>query len=432
MAKNDETFRNRLEHAWNAFRGVEAQPRIPLGGEISYGLRPDRTTRHSSLSSKGIVTPIITQIAIDAAGVELRHTKVGEDGEYLEDMRSYFNECLMTDPNLDQGPTAFRQDIYTTMLTEGVVAIVPVETDLNPEFTGGYDIQQLRVGTITQWLPQQVRVDLYDQTLGVRREILLDKKYVAIVENPLYEIMNAPNSTLQRLIYKLGQLDVTDNRIASGKLDIILQLPYTIKHETRRVEAKRRLTDLEGQLSGSAYGIGYIDGTERITQLNRPSENQLLAQVKDLEDRVHAQIGLTPEIFFGTAEEAAMINYHNRTVYPVVRAVQEEMRRKFLSKTARSRSQSVQFFRNPFAMVPVSQIAEIADKFLRNEIMSPNEFRPIVGLRPVDDPDANELRNRNMPKVDTGAQEEPKVDPAEPDPGKQPPKDQPQEGKSDK
>lgn len=295
-----------------------------------------------------------------------------------------------------------------TMLEEGVVAIVPVETTINPQVSGGYDITQLRVGTISSWMPQHVRVDVYNERIGRREEVILPKTQVAIVENPLYAVLNEPNSTMQRLLNKLSALDVTDDRLASGKLDIILQLPYTIKREARRTEAQQRIGALEQQLSGSQYGVGYIDGTERITQLNRPSENNLLEQVKSLESRLYAQLGLTEEIFFGTADEAAMLNYHNRTVFPIVRAIQEEMRRKFLTKTARTQGQSVRYFRNPFSLVPVNQIAEIADKFTRNEIMSPNEFRPIVGLRPVDDEAANELRNRNMPKVIDEVKEEPK------------------------
>lgn len=402
-----KTLGERLEHAWDAFRGKEVEIRVPLGGEIHYGTNPLRFRSHHQ-NQKRIIAPILTQIAVDAAGVEMRHVRIGEDQEYLEDINSRFNECLMMSPNLDQSPTQFRQDAIMTMLEEGVVAIVPVETTINPQVSGGYDITQLRVGTISSWMPQHVRVDVYNERIGRREEVILPKTQVAIVENPLYAVLNEPNSTMQRLLNKLSALDVTDDRLASGKLDIILQLPYTIKREARRAEAQQRIGALEQQLSGSQYGVGYIDGTERITQLNRPSENNLLEQVKGLESRLYAQLGLTEEIFFGTADEAAMLNYHNRTVFPIVRAIQEEMRRKFLTKTARTQGQSVRYFRNPFSLVPVNQIAEIADKFTRNEIMSPNEFRPIVGLRPVDDEAANELRNRNMPKVIDEVKEEPK------------------------
>lgn len=398
---------DRLEHAWNAFTGRETpEPTVPLGGMTTYGYRPDKS-RMFVHNAKRMIAPILTQIAIDAAGVELRHVRVGDDNEYLEDIPSSLNECLLVSPNTDQGPAQFRQDIVMTMLedTEGVVAIVPVETDISPNDSGGYDIRQLRCGKIIKWLPQHVRISLYDENRGVRDEILMRKKDVAIVENPLYPIINEPNSTLQRLIHKLNQVDVTDDRLASGKLDIILQFPYQIKTERRVEEARRRVSDLEDQVAGNKYGIGYIDGNERITQLNRPSENNLLEQVKSLEERLYSQLGLTQEVFFGTADEAAMLNYHNRTVFPIVRAIQEEMHRKFLTKTARSRKQAIKYFQNPFNLVPVSQIAEIADKFLRNEVMAPNEFRPIVGLRPVDDPEANELRNRNMPKVDVKPEE---------------------------
>lgn len=406
----------RLEHAWSAFRAPSAEviPVLPTGGEVSYGFRPERI-RYSGHSGRRIISTVITQLAVDAAGVELRHVKVGEDDEYLGDVKSYFNECMTVNPNLDQSPSQFRQDMIYTMLEEGVVAIVPVETTINPELSGGYDIKSLRAGPITSWMPKHVKVNLYNENLGIRQEVIVSKEFVAIVENPLYEVMNAPNSTLQRLLHKLSQLDVTDERIATGKLDIILKLPYTIKHEARRREADKRRSDLEAQLQGNQYGIGYIDGAEQITQLNRPSENNLLAQVEMLEKRLYAELGLTEAVFFGTADESAMINYHNRTVYPIVRAIQEEMKRKFLTKTARTQGHSVKYFRNPFALVPVSQIAEIADKFTRNEIMSPNEFRPIVGLRPVDDPKANELRNRNMPA------------PVEPEDQEQPMKEEPKE-----
>lgn len=411
-------FMDRLTHAWEVFQNGRPQPRSDT--PILYGSRRD--LRRFNYTNSQIITPIITQISIDGAGVELRHVRTGEDGEYLEDIKSGLNKCLTVSPNLDQSPSQFRQDVISTMLREGVVAIVPVITDYDPDITGGYDIKNLRVGRIIGFNAQEVHVDLYNEWRGTHQEVWLPKAMVAIVENPLYDIMNAPNSTLQRLMHKLNQLDVTDERIASGKLDIILQLPYTIKHETKRKEAELRRKDLEEQLTGSAYGIGYIDATERITQLNRPSENQLLAQVKDLEDRVNAQLGLTPDIFFGTADEAAMLNYQNRTVLPIVRAIREEMARKFLTKTARTKKQSVLYFRNPFALVPVSQIAEIADKFTRNEIMSPNEFRPIVGLRPVDDPKANELRNRNMPAVDPVAPEESskQLEPPVPEEGNEP------------
>lgn len=397
----------RLIHAWDAFRNPEeGEPKVTVPGyETSFTYRQDRP-RLSGYNSKREIAPVLTQIAIDAAGVSLRHVKVDENERYIDRITSGLNDCLLVDPNLDQGPSQFRRDIYLSMMETGTVAIVPVRTTDNPIKTGGYDVRELRVGEVVAWYPQHVRVDLYDERTGLRKQIVLPKSMVAIVENPLYTIMNEPNSTLQRLIRKLNQLDVTDERVASGKLDIILQLPYTIKHETRREQADKRRKDLEGQLADSTYGVGYIDGTERITQLNRPAENQLLSQVERLETRLYTQLGLTEEIFFGTADEAAMINYHNRTVFPMVEAVQEELHRKFLTKTARTQGQAVLYFNDPFKSVPVSQIAEIADKFTRNEIMSPNEIRPIVGLRPVDNPEADELRNRNMPKVDVEVDEE--------------------------
>lgn len=404
--KKREPYMYSLEHAWTPFgRRQYEVPTLPYGSEINYGVRPDRL-RSMTTTTQRVISPITTQLAIDAAEVEIRHVRLDGEGRYKEDITSKFNNCLTISPNLDQSPTQFRQDVVHTMLDEGVVAIVPVQTTLDPENTGGYDIEELRAGIIVTWLPEHVRVSLYNARTGVREEVILKKSMVAIVENPLYEIMNAPNSTLQRLIKKLAQLDVTDDRVTSGKLDIILQLPYTIKHDIRRREAERRRTDLEQQLSGSQYGIGYTDGAERITQLNRPSENNLLAQVTNLETRLYAQLGLTEEVFFGTADEAAMLNYYNRTVFPIVKAVQEEMHRKFTTSTGKTQGQAVRFFKDPFTLVPVQQLAEIADKFLRNEIMSPNEFRQVVGLRPVSNPEANELRNRNMPKVPDGEPEQ--------------------------
>lgn len=407
-----EGFLDRLEHAWDVFRGRDnREPRDPAGSGSS-SFRPTHG-RRPLYNYNGIVTPIITQIAVDAAGVEMRHVRLNKDEKYEEDIKSHLNHTLNVWPNLDQAPTAFRQDLIMTMLQEGHVVAVPVETSANPDHTGSYDIFNMRTGLVTQWWASDVRVDLYDERTGRHAEVILPKNQVGIVQNPLYAIMNEPNSMLQRLIYKLGQLDITDDRLAAGKLDIILQLPYTIKHEARLNEAKKRIGDIETQLTGSKHGIGYIDSTERVTQLNRPSENNLLQQVERLEQRIYDQMGLTTEVFTGTADEASMLNYHNRTVFPIVRAIQEEFHRKFLTKTAITQGQAIRFFRDPFALVPVSQIAEIADKFTRNEIMAPNEFRPVVGMRPVNDPEADELRNRNMPKVDPVVEEKPDPSPKE-------------------
>lgn len=394
-------YRHVLEHSWDAFnrRRENEPPVLPKDGLLSIGSRPDRL-RMVAHNVRRIMAPILTHIAIDVAGVEIRHARVNDEGVYEDDIDSLMNECFQVSPNLDQGPAQFRQDAVFTMLNEGLACVVPVETTLNPEQTGGFDIKQLRVGVVREWFPEHVRVEVYNQQTGRRQEVVLRKDYVAIVENPFYEIMNEFNSTLQRLIHKLAQLDVTDDRLAAGKLDIILQLPYTVKSETRMDQAQKRIRNVEDQMMGSKYGISYIDATERITQLNRPSENNLLQQTKDLEKRLYDQMGLTEEVFLGTASEEAMLNYYNRTVFPIVRAFREEYERKFLTKTARTKRQSFVSFRNPFDLVPVSQIAEIADKFTRNEIMSPNEFRPIVGLKPVKDAEANELRNRNMPKVE--------------------------------
>lgn len=408
----EKSFGDRVLHAWSAFRGRSEEPPATIGSDVSFGYRPDRV-RLPGYSNKNLITPVLTQVSIDASSVELRHVRTDENGQYTDNMDSELNNCLLIDPNLDQGPTQFRRDVYLTMMETGTVAIVPVETTSSPVNSNAYDIKQLRVGNIVSWYPQHVRVSLYNEKDGSRKELVLPKDMVAIIENPLYSVMNEPNSTLQRLMRKLAQLDITDDRVSSGKLDIILQLPYTIKHETRRTEAKKRRNDLEEQLVGSKYGVGYIDGTERITQLNRPADNQLLEQVRDLEARLYTQMGLTEEIFLGTADEAAMINYHNRTVFPMVQALTEEIHRKFLSRTARTQLQAIQYFRDPFKLVPVSQLAEIADKFTRNEIMAPNEIRPIVGFRPVDDPEADELRNRNMPKLEEPEEVEEVVEPEE-------------------
>jgi hypothetical protein len=388
---------SRIKHAWNAFLNQPPARIEAYGGSLQYGGRPDRV-RFSIPNERSLVSSIYTRISIDIAAIELRHVRLDKAERYLEDIPSGLNRCLTLEANLDQAARAFRQDIAMTILQEGVAAIVPVDTTINPNTSGGFDIKTLRVGTVVGWMPKHVRVSLYNEAKGYREEITLEKKFVAIVENPLYPVMNEPNSTLQRLIRKLNLLDAVDEQSSSGKLDLIIQLPYVIKSEARRAQAEQRRKDIEFQLKGSQYGIAYTDGTERVTQLNRPSENNLMAQIQYLIAMLYGQLGITEEIMNGTADEKTMLNYNNRTIEPIVSAIVEAMRRTFLTNTARSQLQSVLFFTSPFKLVPVSQIADIADKFTRNEILSSNEFRQIVGFKPSKDPKADELTNSNMPQ----------------------------------
>lgn len=389
-------LKNALSHAWNAFiNGTDLNRGFDSGG--TYGSRPDRVRLNIS-NERSIISSIYTRIGIDVASVELRHVRVDADRRYVEDINSGLNNCLTVEANVDQAARAFRQDIVMTMLDRGVLAIVPVDTTVNPSVSTGFDIKTMRVGHITQWFPQHVRVDVYNEATGRREEVTLEKRFVAVVENPLYAVMNEPNSTLQRLIRKLNLLDGSDEQIASGKLDLIIQLPYVVKSEARRQQAEQRRKDIEFQLKGSTYGIAYTDGTEKITQLNRPAENNLLKQVELLIEMLYAQLGLTKEVMNGTADEKAMLNYNNRTVEPILAAIAEAMRRCFLSKTARSQGQTVMYFRDPFKLVPVENIAEIADKFTRNEIASANDIRTVIGWKPSKDPKADELRNSNMPQ----------------------------------
>jgi len=346
--------------------------------------------------SKTIINSIYTRLGIDFSSVPIYHVRE-KDGRYTETMTSGLNDCLTVEANLDQAATAFRQDVAMTLFEKGVIAIVPVDTSLDPNQTGGYDINTLRVGEILQWYPKHVRVSLYNEKKGFREEVVLAKNTVAIVENPLYNVMNEPNSTLQRLIRKLSLLDSVDEQTSSGKLDIIIQLPYVIKSDARREQAEKRRKDIEMQLAGSQYGIAYTDGTERITQLNRPAENNLLKQVEYLQDMLYSQLGLTKEVFDGTADEKTMLNYHNRTIAPLLKAVTEAMTRSFLTKTARTQGQAIRSFRDPFSALTISDLAEIGDKLTRNEIATSNELRAIVGWKPSSDPKANELRNKNLP-----------------------------------
>lgn len=392
----------RLKHAWNAFVDQEETFRVePYNMGASYGVRPDRVRLRVS-NERSIISSIYTRLAVDAASSDIRHVRLDDVGRYADDIKSGLNNCLNLEANIDQASQSFFIDLFLTMFDEGVIAIVPVDTTLNPMSSGGYDIQTMRVGKIVQWYPRHVRVDLYNDQTGRREEVVLEKTAVAIVENPLYSVMNEPNSTLQRLIMKLNMLDAVDQQSSSGKLDLIIQLPYVIKSEARRKQAEQRREDIEFQLKGSQYGIAYTDGTEKITQLNRPAENNLLKQVEYLTEMLYGQLGLTPEIMLGTADEAAMLNYNTRTLVPILTAVVQEMKRKFLTKTARTQGQSIEFFRDPFKLVTMKDLAELADKFTRNEILSSNEFRQIVGVKPSSDPKADQLRNSNMPESELG------------------------------
>lgn len=392
-------FSDRLKHAWDAF--LEKQDPfdyVQNSNEygISYGYRPD-LRRSITPNDKSIITSVYNRISIDVASIDIRHVRLDSNRRYTEEIKSGLNDCLNLEANIDQAARAFKQDVVLTLFEKGVAAIVPVETTINPRVSGAYDIKTMRVGEVVSWYPRHVRVLLYNERTGRKEELVLSKDMVAIVENPLYMVMNEPNSTLQRLVRKISLLDSVDEQVGSGKLDLIIQLPYVIKSEARKDQAEQRRKDIEMQLKGSKYGIAYTDGTERITQLNRPAENNMLKQVEYLTDMLYGQLGLTKEVFDGTADEKTMLNYHNRTVEPILTAITQAMKRTFLTKTARSQGQSIEFFRDPFKLVAVSDIAEIADKFTRNEILSSNEVRAIMGFKPSDDPAAEELRNKNLP-----------------------------------
>lgn len=390
-------FTDRLMHAWNAFRNT----RDPTFDTSAYGssFRPDRL-RLNVRNDRSIVTALLNRIAIDCAACSVRHAQTDTDGRYLFDRDSGLNNALRIEANLDQTGRAMMQDLVLTMLDEGCAALVPVDTTIDPTNSNAYDIETLRVGSIAAWCPEKVRIRLYNQSVGRREEVVLPKKMVAIIENPLYAVINEPNSTYQRLVRKLNLLDRIDDQVGSGKLDMIIQLPYIINTETRRKQAEIRRQDIENQLAGSKYGIAYTGTTEKIQQLNRPLENNLLDQIKDLTGQLFSQIGFTEEVFNGTADEKTMLNYYNRTIEPIMSAITDEMKRKFLSKTARTQGQSILFFRDPFKLVPVENIADIADKFTRNAILSSNELRQIVGFKPSDDPDADVLRNKNLNESD--------------------------------
>lgn len=402
----------RLQNAWNAFRN----PRDPTF--TNYGLgtyyRPDRH-RFSHSNERSIVTTIFNRIAVDCAAIDLEHVRLDADGRYTDTIKSGLNDCLTFSANIDQTGKAFIEDIVQSMFDEGVVAVVPVDTTSNPYSTSSYDILSMRTGKVIEWYPQHVRVRLYNDRTGRQEELIMDKSAIAIIENPFFSVMNEPNSTLQRLIRKLNLLDYIDEQSSSGKLDLIIQLPYVIKSETRRKQAEARRKDIEMQLAGSKYGIAYTDGTERITQLNRSVENNIWGEIKDLTAMLYNQLGITEAILNGTADEQTMINYYNNTIVPIMSSIADEMQRKFITRTARTQGQAIRYFRDAFKLTPVSTLAELADKLTRNEIASSNEIRAIIGWKPSDDPKADELVNSNLNQQKPEGQTEPAPDEENPE-----------------
>jgi hypothetical protein len=385
-------IKTRLVHAWNAF--MNRDPTYQNVGP-GYSLRPDRP-RLGHGNERSIVSSIFNRIALDVATIDIKHCRLDSAGRFIEEIDSGINRCLNFEANIDQSGRAFLHDIVLSMFDEGAVAIVPVDTSFNPKISNSFSIDSVRTGKIIEWYPKHVKVRIYNDRRGEKEDILLPKSQVGIIENPLYAIVNEPNSTLQRLMRKLSLLDATDEKTASGKLDLIIQLPYVAKTQARREQAERRRNDMEDQLTNSKYGVAYIDGAEKVIQLNRSLENNLLKQVEYWTNMLYSQLGITQAVLDGTADEQTMLNYNNRTVEPIVAAIADELKRKFLTKTARSQGQSIEYFRDPFRLVPVNNIAEIADKFTRNEIMTSNEIRQIVGMKPADDPKADELRNSNI------------------------------------
>ena len=391
---NTDSFFSRLQHAWNAFFNKDPTVVYRDYGP-GYATRPDRT-QLSRGNERSIVTAIYNRIAVLVSMVDIKHIRLDQDGRYIEDIASDMNECLTISANIDQTGRAFIQDVVTSMLDEGCVAVIPVDTTFNPEKTGAYDIQSMRTGKILEWHPETIRVRVYNEKKGEKEDIFVPKKIAAIIENPFYAVMNEPSSTLQRLIKKLNLLDVIDEQSGSGKLNMIIQLPYVIKTEARRQQAENRRKDIEDQLANSKYGIAYTDGTEKVTQINRAVENNLMSQIEYLTSMLYSQLGINQAILDGTADEKTMLNFMNNTIEPILVAITEEMNRKFLTKTARTQGQKITFFDDPFRLIPVNQVAEIADKFTRNEIMTSNEVRQKIGMKPSDNPRADELRNANI------------------------------------
>lgn len=386
---------SRLKHAWNAFITNRDPTRYIQSLGPGFSSRPDRP-RLSRGNERTIVTSIYNRIALDVACISIKHCRLDDNGRYISEVNSGLNNCLNLEANIDQTGRAFIQDVVLSMFDEGCVAIVPVDTTLNPKDTNSYDIQTMRTGKIVEWYKHDVKVRIYNDNIGEKQEIILPKNQVAIVENPLYAVINEPNATMQRLIKKLRLLDVSDERTLSGKLDLIIQLPYSTRTDIKKEQAERRRETLESQLVDSKYGIAYADATEKIIQLNRSVENNLMSQIEYLINQLYSQLGLTQSVMDGTADEKTMLNYNNRTIEPIIAAIVDEMKRKFLTKTARTKGQSIMYFKDPFKLVPVNDIAEIADKFTRNEIMTSNEIRQIVGMKPSSDPKADELVNSNI------------------------------------
>lgn len=387
-------FLDRLQHSWDVFRNKEPTYYVHQDIGHGYSYRPDRP-RMTRGNEKTITAAIYNRIALDVSNIKINHCKVDDNGRFIESIKSSLDSCLNLEANIDQTGRAFINDVVISMFDEGVVAIVPVETDIDPTVSDSFDILSMRTGKVLEWWPEHVKVRVYNDKKGIHEDVMLHKRQVSIIENPLYAVINEPNSTMQRLIRKLALLDAIDEQSGSGKLDLIIQLPYVIKSEARRQQAEQRRKDIEDQIKGP-LGIAYTDGTEKIIQLNRPLENNLMKQIEYLTDMLYSQLGITQAILDGTADEQTMLNYYSRTIEPVIAAIVDEMKRKFLTKAARSESQTIAFFRDPFKLVPINHIADIADKFTRNEILSSNEIRQIIGMRPSDDPKADQLINSNL------------------------------------
>lgn len=401
-----ESLGSRLIHAWNVFFNKDPTPGYTVDYGSNYYYRPDRL-RLSNGADRSIITAIYSRIALDVSGIQIEHIRTNPEGRFMEIINSPLNKCLSLEANVDQTGRAFIKDVVLSMFDEGCVAIVPTVTSVDPKKSSGFDIYEMRTGKIVNWYPKHVRVQVYNEETGQKQELVLPKKMVAIIENPFYEVMNERSSILQRLIRKMSLLDAIDEQSGAGKLDLIIQLPYVIKTEARRQQAETRRKEIETQLAGSKYGIAYTDGTEHITQLNRSVENNIMSQIEYLTSMLYSQLGITQEIMNGTADEKTMTNYMSRTVEPIISAIVDEIKRKFLTKTAISQNQSIKFYQDPFKLVPVSQIAELADKMTRNEIMTSNEFRQVIGMRPSDDPEADKLRNKNLSQPADAVEEEP-------------------------
>lgn len=402
------TLMSRIKNSWNAFRNRDPTMFYKEPG-MSYTYRPDRV-RFSRGNERSIVTSVYNRIAMDVASIDIKHCRLDSNGRYVKDINSGLNNCLTLEANIDQTGRAFIQDVVMSMFDEGAVAIVPVETDSDPTISNSFDILSMRTGKIVEWFPRSVKVEVYNDRTGRKEHLIMPKKSVAIIENPLYSVINEPNSTMKRLVRKLNLLDAIDEQSGSGKLDLIIQLPYVVKGETRQKQAEQRRDSIVDQLKGP-YGIAYIDGTEKVTQLNRPVENNLMKQVEYLTNMLYSQIGMTPSVLDGTADEKTMLNYNNRTIEPIVAAITGAMKRNFLSKTARTQGQTIMSFRDPFKLVPINNIAEIADKFTRNEILTSNEIRQIIGFKPAEDPKADQLVNSNIAQPGAEGEMMPMEDP---------------------